>query len=83
MKCYSHQGGGVAWSEVPLASALLALSPPCPRSPSLPPSPPRSLQALFKGLGPNYLKVVPSIAIAFATYEEVKELLGAEIRISD
>lgn len=41
------------------------------------------LQALFKGLGPNYLKVVPSIAIAFATYEEVKELLGAEIRISD
>lgn len=41
------------------------------------------VQALFKGLGPNYLKVVPSIAIAFATYEEVKELLGAEIRISD
>lgn len=41
------------------------------------------VQALFKGLGPNYLKVVPSIAIAFATYEEVKEILGAEIRISD
>lgn len=39
--------------------------------------------ALFKGLAPNYLKVVPSIAIAFVTYEQVKELLGAEIRISD
>ncbi len=40
-------------------------------------------QALFKGLGPNYLKVVPSIAIAFVTYEQVKEVLGAEIRLSD
>ncbi|RMZ56638.1 hypothetical protein APUTEX25_002727, partial [Auxenochlorella protothecoides] len=39
--------------------------------------------ALFKGLGPNYLKVVPSIAIAFVTYEQVKEVLGAEIRLSD
>jgi len=39
--------------------------------------------ALFKGLAPNYLKVVPSIAIAFVTYEQVKEVLGAEIRISD
>jgi hypothetical protein len=28
-------------------------------------------QALFKGLWPNYLKVVPSIAIAFVTYEQV------------
>lgn len=41
------------------------------------------MQALFKGLAPNYLKVVPSIAIAFVTYEQVKEVLGAEIRISD
>lgn len=40
------------------------------------------LGALFKGLAPNYLKVVPSIAIAFVTYEQVKEFLGAEIRIS-
>jgi solute carrier family 25 phosphate transporter 23/24/25/41 len=39
--------------------------------------------ALFKGLAPNYLKVVPSIAIAFVTYEQVKEVLGAEIRIGD
>lgn len=29
------------------------------------------------------LQVVPSIAIAFVTYEQVKELLGVEIRISD
>lgn len=41
------------------------------------------VKALFKGLAPNYLKVVPSIAIAFVTYEQVKEVLGAEIRISD
>lgn len=41
------------------------------------------MQALFKGLAPNYVKVVPSIAIAFVTYEQVKELLGVEFRISD
>lgn len=39
--------------------------------------------ALFKGLWPNYLKVVPSIAIAFVTYEQVKEALGVEFRISE
>ena len=27
------------------------------------------VSALFKGLWPNYVKVVPSIAIAFVTYE--------------
>ena len=41
---------------------------PCPPCPLPPPSPP---QALFKGLAPNYVKVVPSIAIAFVTYEQV------------
>lgn len=40
------------------------------------------VQALFKGLGANYLKVVPSIAIAFVTYEQCKELMGVELRIS-
>lgn len=30
------------------------------------------MQALFKGLAPNYVKVVPSIAIAFVTYEQVR-----------
>ncbi|PON71280.1 Mitochondrial carrier protein [Parasponia andersonii] len=39
--------------------------------------------ALYKGLVPNSVKVVPSIAIAFVTYEMVKEILGVEIRISD
>ena len=29
------------------------------------------LGALLKGLAPNYVKVVPSIAIAFVTYEQV------------
>ncbi|CAN4108380.1 unnamed protein product [Withania somnifera] len=40
-------------------------------------------RALYKGLVPNSVKVVPSIAIAFVTYEQVKDLLGVEIRISD
>jgi solute carrier family 25 phosphate transporter 23/24/25/41 len=39
--------------------------------------------ALFKGLLPNYVKVVPSIAIAFVTYEQLKTLLGVNLRISD
>lgn len=39
--------------------------------------------ALFKGLWPNYVKVVPSIAIAFVTYEQLKTLLGVDFRISD
>ncbi|KAL5551931.1 hypothetical protein UlMin_002549 [Ulmus minor] len=39
--------------------------------------------ALYKGLVPNSVKVVPSIAIAFVTYETVKDFLGVEMRISD
>ncbi|QCD91713.1 solute carrier family 25 [Vigna unguiculata] len=39
--------------------------------------------ALYKGLIPNSVKVVPSIAIAFVTYEMVKDILGVEMRISD
>jgi solute carrier family 25 phosphate transporter 23/24/25/41 len=35
-----------------------------------------------QGLLPNYIKVVPSIAIAFVTYEKLKEALGVELRIS-
>lgn len=45
---------------------------------------PRPLVCLAtQGLWPNYLKVVPSIAIAFVTYEQVKEWLGVEFRISE
>ncbi|KAK4741233.1 hypothetical protein SAY87_024821 [Trapa incisa] len=40
-------------------------------------------RALYKGLVPNSVKVVPSIAIAFVTYEAVKDVLGVEMRISD
>jgi hypothetical protein len=36
----------------------------------------------LQGLWPNYIKVVPSIAIAFVTYEKLKEGLGVELRIS-
>ena len=38
--------------------------------------------ALFHGLSANYVKVAPSIAIAFVTYEEIKKLLGVELYIS-
>ena len=38
--------------------------------------------ALFHGLSANYIKVAPSIAIAFVCYEEVKKLLGVELYIS-
>ncbi len=41
------------------------------------------LSALFKGLMPNYVKVAPSIAIAFVTYEQLKTLMGVDFRISD
>ncbi|THG08342.1 hypothetical protein TEA_027840 [Camellia sinensis var. sinensis] len=40
-------------------------------------------RALYKGLVPNSVKVVPSIAIAFVTYEAVKDVLGVEMKISD
>ncbi len=57
---------------------------------------PRSLQCLSfarldsltlalsvrQGLLPNYVKVVPSIAIAFVSYEKLKETMGVELRIS-
>ncbi|GLT90794.1 hypothetical protein SLE2022_087120 [Rubroshorea leprosula] len=39
--------------------------------------------ALYKGLVPNSVKVVPSIAIAFVTYELAKDILQVEFRISD
>ena len=38
--------------------------------------------ALFRGIWPNYLKVVPSIAIAFVVYEQMKEGLGVSLKIS-
>ncbi|KAH0778467.1 hypothetical protein KY290_004894 [Solanum tuberosum] len=41
------------------------------------------VRALYKGLVPNSVKIVPSISIAFVAYEQVKDLLGVEIRISD
>ena len=39
------------------------------------------LGALFKGLAPNYVKVVPSIAIAFVTYEQVGGAGGGQGRV--
>lgn len=40
------------------------------------------IKAFFKGLWPNYIKVVPSISIAFVTYESLKESMGVQLRIS-
>lgn len=39
--------------------------------------------ALYKGLVPNCVKVVPSIALAFVTYEVMRDMLGVTIRISE
>ncbi|GJY50993.1 mitochondrial adenine nucleotide transporter ADNT1-like protein [Tanacetum coccineum] len=39
--------------------------------------------ALYKGLVPNSVKVVPSIAIAFVSYEVIKDVLKVDMRISD
>ena len=39
--------------------------------------------ALWRGILPNYYKVVPSIAIAFVTYDLLKEMLDVEFKISD
>lgn len=33
--------------------------------------------AFYRGLLPEYLKVVPSVSIAFCSYEVLKALLGA------
>jgi len=41
------------------------------------------MKALFKGLWPNYLKVVPSISLAFVCYEKIKVLTGAKFKLSD
>ena len=38
--------------------------------------------ALLHGLSANYVKVAPSIAIAFVCYEEIKKVLGVELYIS-
>ena len=34
---------------------------------------------ILQGLWPNYIKVVPSIALAFTTYELLKEMMGAAV----
>ena len=39
-----------------------------------------TLSFLEQGLWPNYVKVVPSIAIAFVTYEQVKSLLHSGVQ---
>ncbi|CAI2183130.1 5843_t:CDS:2 [Funneliformis geosporum] len=34
------------------------------------------VKGLYKGMGPNYLKVAPAIGVSFVTYEACKELMG-------
>jgi solute carrier family 25 phosphate transporter 23/24/25/41 len=36
-----------------------------------------SIAGFYKGLVPNYLKVVPSISITFVVYEKMKKWIGA------
>ena len=63
----------------PTTSSLQCL--PLTRLDSLNPHPLITL-LLRQGLLPNYVKVVPSIAIAFVSYEKLKETMGVELRIS-
>lgn len=39
--------------------------------------------ALYRGVVPNSVKVVPSISIAFVTYEVLKDLLDVQLKIKD
>ncbi len=40
------------------------------------------VRGLYKGLTPNYAKVVPTVAVSFAVYEHVKQLLGVSAAAS-
>ena len=40
------------------------------------------VSALFHGLSANYIKIMPSIAIAFVVYDQLKIILKTEIKIS-
>jgi solute carrier family 25 phosphate transporter 23/24/25/41 len=40
------------------------------------------VSALFHGLSANYIKIMPSIAIAFVVYDQLKIILKPEIKIS-
>ena len=40
------------------------------------------VSALFHGLSANYVKIMPSIAIAFVVYDQLKILLKPEVKIS-
>lgn len=50
------------------AACIRALTPWC-----------LGIRGLFKGMIPNYLKVVPSISVSFVTYEWAKTILDTTI----
>ena len=33
---------------------------------------------LYRGLGPNFMKVIPSVSIGYVVYERLKSFLGVE-----
>ena len=33
---------------------------------------------LYRGLLPNFLKVIPAVSIGYVVYEQLKQLLGVE-----
>lgn len=35
---------------------------------------------LYRGLGPNFLKVIPAVSISYVVYEHLKTLLGVTSR---
>ena len=54
-----------------------------PPPPPQPPAPSRSifraagLRGFYRGIIPEYCKVVPGMAVAFTSYEALKQMLGA------
>ena len=46
-------------------------------SPPPPPTHTHQVRGLYKGLGTNFLRVIPTTAITFVVYEAVAKRLGA------
>ena len=38
------------------------------------------LTGLYRGLGPNFLKVIPAVSISYVVYERLKTTLGVTSR---
>lgn len=39
------------------------------------------VQGLYRGIAPNFLKVIPAVSISYVVYEHMKKVLGVGSRI--